>query len=288
MAVMARALVSALVLVLGSLPGPATAAEDALAGSCRGMNVMVPAGAETVRRLGQVPARWKLALDEEGRATVALDAAVCTFPGEGQARTVVWSRVAALLDSSAIPAPEHDRSTSNVAGLPMDFYLLSWSTDDRAFLEWLREGTGLEGSTRYVPDLALDAPMLTTPSLGLFHDLRFVAPQPEPSPYSFTASTTDPVTPVVPLVLNVWRETPAGSVMVESNLVGAMGTARQWQVDTHASSPLAQMIGSSTYRFVCDPALLVSPLLARLESRAAQGCLGAGTFPSATLRRGIS
>jgi len=242
-----------------------------------------------VRRLGHVPARWKLRLDERGKARLFVDGVKCTIRWSGGSHTVTYSEVAALLDE--VPSPESNRETSDVAGVPLNLYLISWTSNDRGWIDWLKQGTGYGNEVRYVSGLDWNFAPLRNLNVqpSLTSDLRFNAPAPEPSPYSILAEVTESGFPVHPSTLNAWRETPLGTTMIESSHLdpNRFGLMTEWQITTDPHSALGRMIGGGTQKSVCTPAVLLSPIPALIKGEAEPGCLGSDTFLSATWRKDI-
>jgi hypothetical protein len=281
-----RALLLAAVLAsVGAPPAKATDDPNSLTGSCFGALTVLSADPAVVRKIGQVPDRWKLALDDHGKATLYLETpGECKMTIEGAQHTFAYTALSALLDGAALPAPEKKRDTSNAAGLPLNRWLISWSAGDAAFVRWLRKDTGLGRLVTYVPGLRYEE------GSGLPHEMRFSAPAPAPSPFVLTATiVADGVMPIAPLVSDLWRETSAGSVMIETGHIDPdrFGFFKDWKLTTDPASPLGQMIGGGSASGTCTPDNLISPLPARLAGKVDSGCFTAERFLLAKWRKDI-
>ena len=271
-----RSLGRALVLaaVLASTGAPAAHAQGAddsalhSPGCEAGIFAFLTADPAVVRETGQIPDRWKLALDSAGKARLFLNPASCQMTLGGRTRTVVWTVLAAQLDSASLPSPERKRSTSNVASKPSDYYLLAWSANDRDTVKWMQTGTGLGDVARFVRGLTFAL------SGGAERQFAFRAPEPDRSPFQLTATVTRSVIPVYPVTTNFWRETPVGSVMLEfsHDLPSLFGFFRQWTLRTAPTSPLGRMIGGSEQLRTCAATALPAPVIG--QDGTDPGCLG--------------
>jgi hypothetical protein len=273
---------------LASLGNPLAAIADdpnSLMGSCFGALTVLSANPAVVRKVGKIPDRWKLALDGRGKATLYLETpGQCELTIGGVKHTFAYTALSALLDGAALPGPEKRRDTSNVAGLPLDRWLMSWSASDAAFVRWLRKGTGLGRLVTYVPGLRYEE------GSGLPHQMRFSAPSPTPSPFTLTSTiVADGVIPLAPLVSDLWRETSAGSVMIEAGHIDPdrFGVFKDWKLTTDPASPLGRMIGGGSASGTCTATQLVAPLPARLAGKIDSGCFTAERFLLAKWRKDI-
>ena len=233
-----------------------------------GAFVFLSADPAAVRAAGRIPARWKLQLDSAGRSRLYVDTATCQETLNGRTRTVVWTQLAAQLDSAQLPSPERSRSTSDVEGKPFDFYLLAWDANDRDLVRWLRAGTGLGDVARYVPGLTF---RLTGEGL---RDYEFNAPRPIPSPFTISATYTPNLVPVYPIESNFWRQTSVGSVLLDQShdLPYLFGFFQQWAFTTVPGSPNGRMIGGGHQVRTCTPDLAPAPLIG--QNGQDPGCLG--------------
>lgn len=281
-----RVLVAALIGVAGLLltvgQSQSYAADfNTVPGTCSVTNLLASADPSAVRRVGRVPGRWPLLLDASGRATVNVDQAACTMTISGVSQKVTYSALTAMLDSKRLPEPERSRDTSDAMGLPANFYLLAWASDNRAFVNFLRTQTGLGTFVQYVPRLSYRF------SAGVTHQLQFTQPAPARSPYAAVATLTESGFPVYPLTADMWRQTPLGSTMIETSHVdpSRMGIFTHWKVTTAPSTPLGRMIGGGgVQERTCTPALLVSPFVAFTQGIATLGCLSNESFVTANWR----
>ena len=264
-----------LAAVLASTGAPAAYAQGADAGAfhspgCEaGVFAFLAADPAAVRAEGRVPVRWKLALDSDGKARLFLDMASCQMTLGGRTRTVVYTNLAAQLDSASLPSPERQRSTSNVEGKPNDYYLLAWNAADHDFVRWMQTGTGLGDIARLVPGLTFQLAAGEAE-----REFAFGAPKPNQSPFQLTATVLRPVIPVYPITINFWRETPVGSVMLETShdLPYLFGFFEQWTLKTDPTSPLGRMIGGDEQVRTCAATALPAPLIG--QGGTDPGCLG--------------
>jgi hypothetical protein len=247
-------------------PDPPTVMDST--GCQAGAFVFLSADPKTVQKVGQISSRWNLQLDGAGRTRLYLDTATCEETVNGRARTVVWTQLAAQLDSAHLPSPERTRSTSNVEGKPNDLYLIAWDADDRDFVRWLQAGTGLGDVARFVPRLRFQMS-----GVGI-RSFEFDAPSPTRSPFQLTARFTPNFIPVYPVTSNIWRQTRVGSVMFEQthDVPGLYGFFQQWAIKTDAKSPLGQMIGGGAQGQTCTAEMLPAPLTG--QNGQDPGCLG--------------
>lgn len=272
-----RALMLASVLAAGAAcAAPAQAANT-------GVFAFVPADPAVVRAEGHIPARWKLLLDNNGKASLFVQALSADVTIDGQAHPYVWAAISAVLDSSALPAPERDHATSDVEGAHSDIYVISWSVNDRDFADWLRAGTGLGTVVQYVPGLKFSL------GPGVTDAFAFTAPIPAPSPFEFTANLTAPIFPVTADVANWWRETPNGTVLIESNDHNEqLGAFQQWKLTTDPATPLGRMVGSSEVTDTCGLNNIAEPLAVLTSQEVKPGCFARETFTATGLRKQIA
>ena len=281
-----RVLVAALMAIAGlALPAARSVSYAAdfntVMGTCSVTNLLASGDPAAVRRVGPVPNRWPLLLDRSGRATVNVDQAACTMTINGVLQKVTYSALAVMLDSKKLPEPERGRDTSDAMNLPADFYLLSWTSNSHAFVNFLRNQTGLGQFVQYVPGLTYSY------SAGLVHQLRFTERAPARSPYTASATLTESGFPVSPLTADMWRETPLGTAMIETSHVdpSRLGLFTQWKVSTGRRTPLGQILGGGgVQQHTCTPSLLVSPFVAYARGVATLGCLSNESFVTASWR----
>jgi hypothetical protein len=229
----------------------------------------------------------KLALDDDGKAIMFVETpGQCEMTIEGAKRTFAYTTTSVLLDAASLTPAERERDTSTAAGAPFDTWLISWSASDASFVRWLRNDTGRGALVTYVPGLRYQE------GSGVPHRFRYEAPAPAPTKFVLTSTIiADGVFPLAPLVQNFWRETRAGSVMIEAGHPltdpDRFGFFDDWKLTTDPESPLGQMIGGGEASGTCTPQQLVSPLPTRLAGKVAGGCFTAERFGSATWRKDV-
>lgn len=278
-------LIAGTVVLVAGMSAPARAADvDRVpGGACREVYAFLQADAAILRGEGEIPARWEIRIDGDGKATAFITTLHCDITVDGRRRPVVYTTLSALLDSSALPAPERERATSNIFGLPLDFYLFTWSSNDAGFARWLRAGTGLQDHVVQAPGLAYRM------GAGPLHDYAFTAPAPVPSPFSLTESVSDAVFGPATGVVNFWRETAAGTVMIETTANAAsLGTFDKLTLTAAPGSPLARILGNGgIQQRTCSAARLLSPLSGAVAGRAESGCFAHSAMQSARWRKDI-
>lgn len=256
--------------VAASGPDPNTATY----GSGTGALAFITVNPAVLRAEGQIPDRWKLALDSAGQATLFLDMQSSPITFDGETRQVTYAQLDALLDSTALPEPERQHDTSNFEGSPEDFYVIAFSVDDRGYAQWLGSGPGLGDIVRYVPNLSFN---LGSRPLSSF---SFAAADPSPTPFQFSATLTPGFFPVTPAIADYWRETPAGTLMIEDRSVGTdlLEQVVSWHLRTDPSSPLGQLIGGGQRDFTCGPTTAPAPVLGVVSHQNNAGCIGGETY----------
>lgn len=253
-------------------PGPDP--NTATYGSGTGALAFMTVNPAVLRAVGQIPARWKLALNSAGQATLFLDMQSSPITFDGETRHVTYAQPEALLDSNALPEPERQHDTSNFEGSPEDFYMISFSVNDTGYVRWLESDPGLGNIVHYVPNLSFDL------GSGPLSSFSFTAAAPSPTPFQFSATLTPGFFPVNPAIANHWRETPAGTLLIEDRTVGTnlLGQVASWHLRTDPSSPLGQLIGGGRRDFTCGPETLPAPVLGVVSHKNDSGCIGDETY----------
>jgi hypothetical protein len=249
-------------------PARAQEADTVTVRNCAASMAAPAADPRVVRAQGQIPSRWKLALETDGRATLFIVMVSCDLTVNGRSRPVTYAELGARLDHSALPTPERSRATSGFAGIPVDIYILGYYANDRELVRWYRAGTALGSRVEYVPGLAL-----TRSGTGL-REFSYKAPRPASSPFMFTAAITEPFFPVSPAIANFWHETAKGSVMIETNAAALrVGFFESSDLEAAPGSPLDRMLGGAVQHSICPVDKAADPLLGLAAHDFKAGCL---------------
>lgn len=240
----------------------------------------MPANPSIVRQVGHIPAAWKLRLDRSGKAILFVQMYDGQATFNGRTSSYRWASVSAAVDSAALPPGVH--TTSDVEGIPSDFYMLSWTTDSAALATWMRAGTGLGSVVSVVPTMSFK----TVP--GLLDTFRFAAPSPAPSPFMFVSTITPAFFPITADAGDFWRETSTGIVKIQTNDHNEqLGAYVSWRLNTVGGTPLARMIGAASTTGSCSATNVADPLLGLLAKQNSTGCLGRELFTSTTITKAV-
>jgi hypothetical protein len=218
-------------------PAPSAAADAVAGGGCREVNAFVErVPAEAARVFLPEGGRYRLVEPNAtlGLAEVFVDMLACErFTVGARTRPATYATVSITIE----PPPG---STGDV-----NFYLVSWVTDNPDLSAWLKDRTGLEERVRLVRDLVMRWDSLAgfAPSFG------FSAPFPSPTPFTASAVVRDPLAPVE-VRGNYWRETSAGTVRIETSHPAADNRfgLSAGRVEVPAGSETERLLGGETVR----------------------------------------
>jgi hypothetical protein len=120
-------------------------------------------------------------------------------------------------------------------GALLDWYLLSWATDNRALRRWARTGTGADGVVRYSDRI----------EYGFDPEPFLVVDAPEPAAWAYTIDALAPRgtgAPGIPITINLWRDTGVGSVRFRRAADAVQVVPTQGRVGTPCGSELAALL----------------------------------------------
>ncbi len=175
------------------------------------------------------------------------------------------------------PAVEHDESLQCADELtchgliPLEGYVLEWSTNSPPHARWLRERTGLGDRVRVVPGLEYDYDPIPGRVAGAVDpDFRFTALKSARSPFHVNATVTEGGPHTWDAGTNRWADTSEGTVIIfgdhprgaDQTLAHADGTVTA----DDPSSTLGRLVGDEPTRpFVADSTPFLS---GRIHGRA--------------------
>ena len=268
--------------------------DDAVCTNVHGIDIFLSADPTQVRREANIPLRWKLATTRAGRSLLLEFVGTCKWTVRGVTRMDTYRELAALLDPGSMPQPERSHDTSNLAGRRLDLYLISSSSNDATYEQWMRDRGGLGSAAVYNPHLSL-----TTSGIGL-QTARYQAPTPDQSPFVLTETATVPFILVPGFDANYWHQNASGTYKIDDGGDPAKGQHvadgqyLSWTFTTTTGSPLARMLGTARETSSCSPLAAPSPLIAIVTGTTfAPGCIGGESgsatwkpsfWPSATLQ----